>query len=62
MSPDDRRQARPNGTYVLVALDAQIAGYVLRLLMDAVVVMCGRVRVQREVQRRGVPNGAAPVS
>jgi hypothetical protein len=34
-------QPHRSGTYVLVALDAQIAGYVLSLPVEAAVVMCG---------------------
>jgi hypothetical protein len=34
-------------------MPAQIAGYALGLSIDAVVVMCGRVRAWREVHRAG---------
>jgi hypothetical protein len=46
-------QAAHIGTSVLVALGIQNAGYVLRLRVDAVVVMCGRVRCQRKAGRGG---------
>src|SRR5829696_9928568 len=47
MSPDDRRQAHPIGTYALVALDAQNAGSGARTKEDRRVVLCALRRPGR---------------
>jgi hypothetical protein len=41
MTPGERGNARPIGTYALVALDVKIAGSVLRLTAGCSVVLCG---------------------